>query len=168
MTETAPQPQPMPSPADLRATLANYATGVAVITATDESGQPFGMTVNSFNAVSLDPPLVLWSIALSSWSRPKWQAARGFAVNILAEEQHDICKLFASRTEDRFSQVNWHRGLDGLPLLDGAVATLQCRFWARYPGGDHEIMVGEVMACTQDARAPLVYCQGKLGGMRVA
>ena len=168
MTQTAAQPQPMPAPEELRATLANFATGVAVITTNDAEGKPFGMTVNSFNAVSLDPPLVLWSVALSAWSLPIWREASGFAVNILAQDQHALCKLFASRTEDRFGTVDWHRGIDDLPLLDGAVATLQCRYWARYPGGDHEIMVGEVMACTQAALTPLVYCQGRLGGLRVA
>jgi flavin reductase (DIM6/NTAB) family NADH-FMN oxidoreductase RutF len=168
MTQTPFQPQPLPQPADLRATLANFATGVAVITTTTPDGQPHGMTVNSFNAVSLDPPLVLWSLALSAGSLPVWRAAQGFAVNILSQDQGDLCRLFASRAEDRFARVDWHQGLDGLPVLDGAVATLQCRYWARYPGGDHEIMVGQVLACARNDRVPLVYCQGKLGGLRVA
>jgi flavin reductase (DIM6/NTAB) family NADH-FMN oxidoreductase RutF len=168
MTQTQSAPQPVPGPAELRATLASFATGVAVITTTTEDGAPHGMTVNSFNAVSLDPALVLWSLALSAGSLPIWRAARGFAVNILAQDQSDLCRLFSSRIEDRFSQVDWHRGLDGLPVLDGAVATLQCRYWARYPGGDHEIMVGHVLACARNDQVPLVYCQGKLGGLRVA
>ena len=168
MTETQSVPTPLPSPAELRETLSHFATGVAVITATDAEGQPFGMTVNSFNAVSLDPPLVLWSLALKAWSLPKWRAAEGFAVNILAEDQAPVCRLFASREEDRFARIDWHRGLLGLPLIDGAVASLQCRFWQRYPGGDHEIMLGEVLACRQSSRRPLVYCQGRIGGLLVA
>lgn len=168
MTQTPSQPTAVPTPAELRATLSNFATGVAVITTTDTAGEPCGMTVNSFNAVSLDPPLVLWSLALTAWSLPIWRAAQGFAVNILSEEQGQLCRLFASSERDRFSRIDWHRGLDGLPLLDGAVAALQCRIWQRYPGGDHEIMIGQVLACTRAERQPLVYCQGRLGGLRVA
>jgi len=168
VTQTHAAPQALPDPAEMRATLSNYATGVAVITTTDTRGRPVGMTVNSFNAVSLDPPLVLWSIGLTAWSLPIWRAASGFAVNILAADQTDVCKLFSSREEDRFSRVAWSRGLDGLPLIDGAVAALQCRFWARYPGGDHEIMLGQVMACHHAERRPLVYCQGRLGIVQAA
>ena len=168
MTQTHATPAPVPTAADLRATLSNFATGVAVITTTDPDGRPFGVTVNSFNAVSLDPPLVLWSLGLNAWSLPIWRGASGFAVNILAEDQSDVCKLFSSREEDRFGKIDWHRGFDDLPLIDGAVASLQCRFWNRYPGGDHEIMLGQVMACARDDRKPLVYCQGRLGGLKVA
>lgn len=160
--------QNSPAPDVLRATLANFATGVAVITTLDPEGQPFGVTVNSFNAVSLSPPLVLWSLALSAQALPIWRAAKGFVVNILAEDQGDLCRLFASRTEDRFAGLDWKPGLDGLPVLPGAVAALQCRFWARYPGGDHEIMLGQVVDCGHEGRVPLVYCQGQLGGLRVA
>jgi len=154
---------PVANPADMRATLANFATGVAVISTTDPQGRPFGMTVNSFNAVSLDPPLVLWSLGLRAQSLPIWRAARGFAVNILSADQEPLCRRFSSRVEDRFAEVDWQPGLDGLPLLHGAVATFECRYWARYPGGDHEIMVGEVIACQRSDMAPLVYCQGRLG-----
>jgi flavin reductase (DIM6/NTAB) family NADH-FMN oxidoreductase RutF len=153
----------VPTPSDMRATLANFATGVAVISTIDPQGRPFGMTVNSFNAVSLDPPLVLWSIGLQAHSLPIWRAARGFAVNILSAGQEDLSRRFSSRVEDRFEGVDWQPGLDGLPLLDGSVASFECRFWARYPGGDHEIMVGEVIACQRSDMAPLVYCQGRMG-----
>jgi flavin reductase (DIM6/NTAB) family NADH-FMN oxidoreductase RutF len=156
-----------PTPDELRATLANFATGVVVVTTRDARGRPFGMTVNSFNAVSLDPPLVLWSLALTAQSLPIWRAATGFAVNILAEDQDALCRRFASRAEDRFEGVEWFNGQDGLPLLSGTVAALPCRFWARYPGGDHEIMLGRVLACTRSPRTPLVYCQGRLGALRL-
>jgi len=168
MTRHPARPKGLPDPAEMRATLSNYATGVAVITTNDPEGCPVGMTVNSFNAVSLDPPLVLWSIALSAWSLPVWRAASGFAVNILSADQQDICKLFSSRDEDRFSRIAWHRGLDDLPLIDGAVATLQCRIWARHPGGDHEIMLGQVLDCSRAQSRPLVYCQGRLGVVQAA
>jgi len=166
---TVPQSQtPGTAPETLRATLANFATGVTVITTRDPGGRPFGMTVNSFNSVSLLPPPVLWSIALSAYSLPIWRAAAGFAVNILSEDQGDLCRRFASDAEDRFAGIDWTPGLDGLPVLPGAAAVLECRFWQRHPGGDHEIMLGEVIACTQAGHVPLVYCQGRLGGLRVA
>jgi len=163
-------PQPVmaaPAPDELRATLANFATGVVVVTTRDQHGRPFGMTVNSFNAVSLDPPLVLWSLALTAQSLPVWRAATGFAINILAEDQDSLCRRFSSRVEDRFDGVDWTSGTDGLPLLTGAVAALQCRFWARYPGGDHEIMLGRVLNCRREPGVPLVYCQGRLGGLKL-
>ncbi len=168
MAQTHAAPALLPTPAEMRATLSNFATGVAVITTRDAAGRPFGMTVNSFNAVSLDPPLVLWSIGLGAQSLPIWRSAGGFAVNILAADQQPLCRQFASPVADRFADVDWHAGLDGLPLLDGAVATFQCRFWARYPGGDHEIMVGEVVACQRAETRPLVYCQGRMGTLQVA
>lgn len=152
-----------PAPADMRATLANFATGVAVMSTLDAEGQPFGMTVNSFNAVSLDPPLVLWSIGLRAHSLGLWRAARGFAVNILAADQEHLCRHFSSRIDDRFAGMDWTPGVDGMPLLAGTVASFECRFWARYPGGDHEIMVGEVTACHRHDHAPLIYCQGRMG-----
>lgn len=165
----SPTPAPTtPTPEALRATLANFATGVVVVTARDPDGRPFGMTINSFNAVSLTPPLVLWSLALKAQSLPIWRAAKGFAINMLAEDQGELCRRFASPSEDRFAGVDWAPGLDDLPILSGAVATLLCRTWARYPGGDHEIMLGEVMECSHAGHVPLVYCQGQLGGLRVA
>lgn len=154
-----------PAPEDLRATLANFATGVVVVTTRDAQGRPVGMTINSFNAVSLDPPLVLWSLALTAQTLPVWRAASGFAINILAQGQDALCRQFSSRVEDRFAGVDWTPGLDGLPVLEGSVAVLQCRFWARYPGGDHEIMLGRVLCCDRSPRTPLVYCQGRLGAL---
>lgn len=155
-----------PSPADMRATLANFATGVAVISTLDPQGRPFGMTVNSFNAVSLDPPLVLWSLGLGAQSLAVWRAAGGFAVNILSAGQEPLSRRFSSRVDDRFAGVDWRAGQGGLPLLEGAVAQFECRFWARYPGGDHEIMVGEVLACHRAEAAPLVYAQGRMGTLQ--
>ncbi len=152
-----------PAPADMRAALANFATGVAVISTLDPQGKPFGMTVNSFNSVSLDPPLVLWSIGLRAHSLAIWRAAGGFVVNILAADQENLCRQFSSRVDDRFAGVDWTAGRDGLPLLAGTVAAFECRTWARYPGGDHEIIVGEVLACHRNDQLPLVYCQGRLG-----
>lgn len=148
---------------EMRAAMANFATGVAVVTTCDTDGTPYGVTINSFNSVSLDPPLVLWSLGLSAWSLPVFRRAEGFVVNVLGEDQTDLCKLFASREENRFDRIAWHTGPLGLPQLDGSLARFACSFWARYPGGDHEIMVGRVLSCDLGAGRPLVYCQGRLG-----
>jgi len=167
MNQTVRQPLPAVPAKALRDTLSNYATGVAIVTTTDTDGTPYGVTINSFNSVSLEPPLVLWSLALSAWSLPVFQRASGFAVNILSHEQGEACKLFASRDEERFAQVAWERGFNDLPVLDGNLATLVCDVWARHPGGDHEIMIGEVLDCTCTGGTPLVYCQGQLGALAV-
>ncbi len=163
MNHTVRQPLSPIAASDFRKTLGCFATGVAVITTTTETGQPIGVTVNSFSSVSLEPPLVLWSLARKAWSLPVFQAARGFAVNILASDQEPVCRAFSRNVEDRFAGVVWTRGLDGLPLIDGAVATLQCQHWARYDGGDHEIFVGEVLDCSNADRDPLIFHRGRLG-----
>lgn len=153
--------QPLPS--DLRKTLGCFPTGVAVVTTTTQDDDPIGVTVNSFSSVSLDPPLVLWSLTRKAWSMPHFIAARGFAINILADHQHDICHTFSRNVEDRFNGVPWHRGIGGLPILEDTVATLQCDHWARYDGGDHEIFVGQVRECRTGQRDPLIFCRGQLG-----
>jgi flavin reductase (DIM6/NTAB) family NADH-FMN oxidoreductase RutF len=163
MNQTVRQPLSPIAASDFRKTLGCFATGVAVITTTTETGQPIGLTVNSFSSVSLEPPLVLWSLACKAWSLPVFQAARGFAVNILASDQEAVCRAFSRNVEDRFAGVDWTRGIDGLPLIEGAVATLQCQHWARYDGGDHEIFVGEVLDCSNADRDPLIFHRGRLG-----
>lgn len=147
---------------DLRATLGCFPTGVAVITTTTDKGEPIGVTVNSFSSVSLEPPLILWSLARKAWSMSHFVAARGFVVNILAADQHEVCRVFSRNVDDRFAGIAWHRGLDGAPVLDGTVATLQCRQWARYDGGDHEIFVGHVLDCRSEGHDPLMFCRGRL------
>lgn len=163
MNQTVRQPLSPIAANDFRKTLGCFATGVAVITTTTGTGEPIGVTVNSFSSVSLEPPLVLWSLARKAWSLPTFQAARGFAVNILASDQESVCRAFSRNVEDRFAGVDWTRGLDGLPLIDGAVATLQCQHWARYDGGDHEIFVGQVLDCSNAERDPLIFHRGRLG-----
>lgn len=163
MNQSVRQPLSPIAASDFRKTLGCFATGVAVITTTSATGQPIGVTVNSFSSVSLEPPLVLWSLARKAWSLEAFQSSRGFAVNILASDQEAICRNFSRNVEDRFADIAWTRGLDGLPLITGAVATLQCQHWARYDGGDHEIFVGEVLDCTNAEREPLIFHRGRLG-----
>jgi flavin reductase (DIM6/NTAB) family NADH-FMN oxidoreductase RutF len=131
-------------PEDYRAALGQFATGVTIITAVDPEGQRIGLTANSFNSVSLSPPLVLWSLSKQSKSLPGLQAAQHYAINVLAGDQRLLAERFASRGIDRFAGVNWRPGLSGAPLIDGAVATFECRQYKHHDEGDHLIFIGEV------------------------
>ncbi len=147
-------------PGLFRTVLGTFATGVVVVTTCDEAGAPVGLTVSSFNSVSLDPPLVLWSLALRSPSVRAFRANDHFAINILAETQLEICKTFGRTSADKFADVRYTRGMTGAPLLDGAAAHIECRTYARYPGGDHEIYVGEVLAMEGFLHEPLLFHAG--------
>lgn len=156
-----------PDLVQLRRTLGCFATGVAIITTNTADGEPLGVTVNSFNSVSLDPPLILWSLARSAYSMPVFKQAPGFCVNILSADQTNLCKLFSSKEEDRFSQIDWYRDDLGYPVLTGALARLSCRKWATYDGGDHEIFLGQVVEADDHDRTPLAYCKGALGPLAI-
>lgn len=131
-------------PRALRTALGAYGTGVAIVTARGAGGQPVGMTINSFAAVSLDPPLVLWSVQSDTASAAAFREARHFALSILAADQEAVARQFARTDDDKFGGVASSPGLAGVPLIDGAVAHFECAAWACYPGGDHEIIVGRV------------------------
>ena len=149
------------SPAsDFRRALAQFATGVTVVTTRDAQGKPIGLTVNSFNSVSLDPPLVLWSLALQSGSLTAFRRCTHYAVNMLAGDQLEVAKRFATRGADRFAPSDWHE-VNGLPVLDGCVATLVVRNRSRHSEGDHVILVGEVEAFTAPGGSPLVFHDGR-------
>lgn len=143
----------------LRRTLGQYATGVAVVTA-HQAGHSFGMTINSFSAVSLDPPLVSWAIRRSSARLPHFVSAEHFAINVLAQDQVIVSKQFATG-EATFEDGSWDAGAGGAPLLRGAIARIECVRECVYEGGDHQIILGRVVAhTTQDGR-PLVFSQGR-------
>ena len=148
-------------PKALRSALACFATGVAVVTTRGEGDAPVGLTVNSFNSVSLDPPLILWSIALSAPSLTAFRTHEAFAVNILAADQIDICTRFATPSPDKFSGIEWREGFSGVPLIDGTVAHFECSTHARHAGGDHEIYLGRVVAMRSSEAPPLVVCRGR-------
>lgn len=151
-----------PTPASLRAALGRFATGVTIVTTRAGDGTPLGLTVNSFNSVSLAPPLVLWSLAQGAASMPTFLAGADYAIHVLSAEQRDLAERFASKEEDRWQGLAWREGLSGVPLLDGAVAVFECRQRSRYPEGDHVIIVGEVLRCTHRADlAPLLYHGGR-------
>lgn len=167
MNQIIRDPLTAPDPVRLRRTLGCFATGVAIITTNTAEGDPLGVTVNSFNSVSLDPPLILWSLARTAWSMPVFDQADGFCVNILSADQTDLCKLFSSKEEDRFGKIDWHRDRLGFPVLNGALARLSCRKWATYDGGDHEIFLGHVQDVDYDDVTPLAYCKGALGPLAI-
>lgn len=150
-------------PIDKRAfrnALGAFTTGVTVVTTCDAAGRDVGLTVNSFNSVSLEPPLVLWSLARSSGSLPAFLQAEHFAVHILAADQEPMSNRFAQRGADKFTGIELARGEGGVPLLPGCSARFRCRTAFRHEGGDHEIFVGEVLGFEAFERAPLVFHKG--------
>lgn len=144
-----------------RRTLGMFATGITVITARASDGSLIGLTVNSFNSVSLDPPLIVWSLANNSTVRSVLEGCEYYAVNILANDQEALSSLFASKAADRFAGVSWEPGLGGAPLLEGCCAVFEVRNTLRYPGGDHVIFIGEVERCDRSERAPLLFFNGR-------
>ena len=140
-----------------------FATGVTIVTARTPEGVLVGLTANSFNSVSLSPPLVLWSLARAAASMAALSSSSHYAINILAADQKALAERFASgRREDRWIGVSFSEGLSGAPLLAGATATFECFNRSRYEEGDHVIFVGEVEHCQHRAgAAPLLFHGGK-------
>lgn len=144
----------------LRDALGTFATGVTVVTALDPDGHAIGLTVNSFSSVSLEPPLVLWSLARTSPGLAAFRAASHFAVNILAADQQALSERFARRGADKFAGIGWQGGLGGAPLLPGCCAVLECRSELQHEGGDHLIFIGRVERFSRREAAPLIYHGG--------
>ena len=150
------------STADFRAALGMFATGVTIVTARSASGALIGLTANSFNSVSLSPPLVLWSLSRTAGSMRSFQRGSHYAINILAAEQHTLAERFASKSLDRFADVAFSEGAGGAPVLEGAVAVFECFNRSRYEEGDHVIFVGEVERCSWTPGAtPLLFHGGR-------
>jgi flavin reductase (DIM6/NTAB) family NADH-FMN oxidoreductase RutF len=150
-------------PRDFRNALGTYATGVTIITAAGADGKPVGITCNSFASVSLNPPLVLWSLVLYSSSLTAFQNASHFAVNVLGVTQQALANKFAKSSDDKFNGVVWRPGLGGAPLLADSVANFQCRAANRYYGGDHVIFLGAVEAYSYNRKEPLLFARGGYG-----
>lgn len=146
--------------AEYRRALGCFATGVAVVTALDTKGEKIGITVNSFNSVSLNPPLVLWSIGEDSQSFSAFIAAEHFAVNVLATHQQDICEQFAVRGSNKFDGLECSDGIAGIPILPEFSAAFECRAVNCYDGGDHKIIVGRVLKCEDRKTDPLIFYRG--------
>jgi len=150
------------SPAALRAAMGNFLTGVTIVTTRSPDGTPYGLTVNSFNSVSLDPPLVLWSLDLGHDRADLFRKSGGFTVNIMADDSAELIRRFAASDAERFTDTGWHWGLTGQPVLDVALTTMECRMWAEYPGGDHVIFIGEVVDIRTRDGQPAAYFKGQL------
>lgn len=145
---------------DLRQAFGAFATGVTVVTTAFE-GKRYGVTANSFSSVSLDPPMVLWSLARTSSSFAAFENAPAFAVHILAADQEPISNRFASKGIDKFEGFEVFEGHGGVPLLPGCAARFECRTAFRYEGGDHLIFVGEVVALEHASGEPLLFHGGR-------
>jgi flavin reductase (DIM6/NTAB) family NADH-FMN oxidoreductase RutF len=168
MTSPAPAlttPQALPpsfSADEFRHALGMFATGVTIVTARDAAGVRVGLTANSFNSVSLAPPLVLWSLSKRAGSMRAFSHGSHYAINILAADQHDIAVRFASKAHDRFAGLAFREGAAGAPVLEGAAAVFECFNRSQYDEGDHVIFVGEVERCEHRAGAqPLIFHGGR-------
>lgn len=139
-----------------------FATGVTIVTARAADGRLVGLTANSFNSVSLSPPLVLWSLARAAASMAALSAGSHYAINVLAADQQALAERFAARGVDRWAGVAHVPGAHGAPLLSGAAATFECFNRSRYEEGDHVIFVGQVERCSHRSGAsPLLYHGGR-------
>ena len=147
---------------NLRNVLSKFATGVTVVSTIDCDGKPIGMTVNSFTSVSLDPPLVLWSIGINQPSYDAFLNAKGYSVSILSKDQKDICDLFSSPIENKFSDIDYTLTDNGFPIIQKSLAWFDCLKWNNYPGGDHQILVGEIKNFYADENDPLIFWNGSL------
>jgi 3-hydroxy-9,10-secoandrosta-1,3,5(10)-triene-9,17-dione monooxygenase reductase component len=148
-------------PREFRHALGTFTTGVTIITTRTSDGTPVGITANSFNSVSMDPPMVLWSLARTARSLEAFDQAENWAVHILSAEQEPLSNRFARSGEDKFAGLDVEQGIGATPLLQGCASRLQCRTSFKYDGGDHLIFVGEVLDFERSDVAPLVFHGGK-------
>jgi 3-hydroxy-9,10-secoandrosta-1,3,5(10)-triene-9,17-dione monooxygenase reductase component len=152
-----------PDPATFRTVLGHFATGVTIVTATDD-GEPVGMACNSFTSLSLEPPLVLFCAAKASTTWPRIQAVGKWCANVIGEDDEELCRLFAQKDADRFARTAFHPGVSGAPILDRTLAFVDCVTEAEYDAGDHVIVVGRVLELGYAAGGkPLLFYRGGYG-----
>ncbi len=169
MPDHNPTPQPQPDApttpsldsTTLRHALGRFATGVTLITCTAADGHRVGLTANSFQSLSLQPPLVMWALRCSSSNLPAFVAAPAFAVNVLAQDQVALSQHFASRSTDKFALGDWHTGQVGAPVLAGCTAVFECTVHSHQTVGDHVLFIGEVRHLAEADRAPLLFQGGQ-------
>ena len=150
------------SATDFRFALGMFATGVTIVTARTSTGELVGLTANSFNSVSMNPPLVLWSLARAAGSLAVFSAGSHYAINILSADKRGLAERFATKGNDRWAGVDYFDGVSGAPMLVGTVASFECFNRSQYEEGDHVIFVGEVERCSHHADAsPLLFHGGK-------
>lgn len=145
---------------ELRRALGSFVTGVTVVTCRVD-GEPVGLTVNSFNSVSLAPPLVLWSLSRTAASYEAFMRAPHFVVNVLAADQQALSDRFAQTGGNKFGDLRYAQGIDDIPILENVAAHFVCRKEACHPGGDHVIFLGTVLDYAHSTREPLVYARGR-------
>lgn len=150
-----------------RDALGNFATGICVVTVAREQDAPIGMTINSFSSVSLEPPLVLWSIQYTSECFEIFNAAERFAINILSSDQQEYSTIYSKKGEHALVPSHYCLGRTGSPIIRNALTSFECRTWARYAGGDHLIIIGEVLDLTaHSTERPLLFYRGKYAQIR--
>jgi 3-hydroxy-9,10-secoandrosta-1,3,5(10)-triene-9,17-dione monooxygenase reductase component len=145
----------------LRRALGRFSTGVAIVTCVDALDVHVGLTVNSFSALSLEPPLVLWSLRATSPSLGAFASARHFAVNVLGEGQVGLSRRFASPVADKFAEGVWHAGEHGVPVLNEAAAIFECELATQQDAGDHVLFIGRVRRFVEGRLAPLLFHGGR-------
>jgi flavin reductase (DIM6/NTAB) family NADH-FMN oxidoreductase RutF len=155
--EGRPEPPQAVSSEVFRRACGRFATGVAVAGAIDANGVPHGLTVNSFSSVSLDPPLILICLDHALTAIDVFRQARYFGLSVLRENQRELSERFATRIDDRFESLAWYRGETSVPLLDGALATVECETRQRVSAGDHDIFIGEMLYASAHPGEPLIY-----------
>ena len=149
--------------AQFRNALSQFATGVTVITTRLADGSFRGLTASSFNSVSLDPPLVLWSLGEAANSMPVFSGNSHYVINVLAADQAELATRFSRRNDDPFAGVAYELSRTGQPILKGVSAWFECHNRSRYPEGDHVIFVGEVEECAVHPQAALIFHGGRFG-----
>lgn len=146
---------------DLRQAFGCFGTGVTVITTRAPDGARIGVTANSFNAISLDPPIVLWSLSIKSPNLELFRTAGRFTVNVLTLNQLDLCQRFSRPAEDKFAGVEFSDGLGGVPVIAGCAATIECAVINEHVVGDHVLFIGQVERYAYEHAAPLLFFNGK-------
>ena len=165
MNPVSANPKAGIEPGELRDVLGCFATGVCVVTTVGDEGRPVGMTINSFSSVSLDPPLILWSIGLNTPSRGAFNSHGCFAINIMGAKAKDTTMNFARPSDNKFDGIDWTPGLRGIPVLSEAMAVLECKVEDQIISGDHEIFIGRVLRLDQSDGEPLVFHKGKFAAL---
>ena len=148
-------------PQELRRVMGHFATGVTIITTQDKEGNPNGLTANAFMSLSLNPPLVLISVDKAATCYACFEPQNGFTVNFLSEDQEDISRRFATKGIDKFAGIEWHAGRNGAAIIEGALAHVECKITQCYEGGDHTIVVGEILDINATGERPLLFYKGQ-------
>lgn len=146
---------------ELRRVMGHFATGVTVITTKDGDGAPQGLTANAFMSLSLNPPLVIISVDKGATCYNCFATGNGYTVNFLSENQEEVSKRFATKGIDKFAGLGWREGANGAAIIDGALGHVECRITQAYDGGDHTIVVGEILNAAANGERPLLFFKGK-------